>query len=702
MRSAINYPALDPNDGGPAVGVPFIGPDFGTRIVRATDEADYYGTSVGVANTVSGTNSSAEAYSCSRFNAALGIKGGYICWFYTGGGGWGAFTLDATTMQIQQLTPSGWSGGSILSLGEPSTSWTDPWVTFIDGPSLQIKAYGFPAQTGFPGTPANDPFVGNTVGSGVVLFTASSSTCPNLPSGASGALSELQADSTDTQFSGYANGRYIIYFNKARPTVQYPDGACDWYDTVTNNMGGTDFSGVQKGTTWIGLAQPPSITALTPTTGTGSLAAGTYCFSETLIGVNVTGAETEPGPISCVALSATGEFSVPRPPLPTDGSSNAYMNGSSPYGWNAYGCLEPSPPTQCTPNSLQNASITAWATTTVTVSSLASGAAPPATNSSGFTIHQARLAPNGSYEFIVNQNAPNGSLEIAWQIPNGVPSTAIYYFAAVEAHTVAANNFATYQNGGGSNGYGAARANMSCMQALNFKSTPVTISSPNCSGIASNYTALGDTHPSIADDTAAANDRLPACGSSAPFGVNVLNWSVQKSNSITSIKPNGTTVRFPQTGYNPDWSTMEPLNGEIYCWAMDGSNKIWRFVHTRTSGWPYNSSSAVYGTYFYPQYGLATMTRDGKFMIFSSSWDWNLGTHGHAGWQPNMTYSSGAIVNDSNGNLETAQSAFTSGMTIPVWSTTVGSLTPDGHWKMSLGCPTAAACRWDVFVAELR
>src|SRR5579875_1483064 len=511
MRDPINYPALDPNDGGPAVGVPFIDPDFGTRIVRATDESDYYGTSVGVANTVSGTNSSAEAYSCSGFNPALGVHGGYICWFYTGGGGWGAFTLDATTMQIQQLTPSGWSSGSILSLGEPSTSWTDPWVTFIDGPSLQIEAYAFPAQTGFPGTPANDPFVGNTVGSGVVLFTASSTACPNLPAAASGGLSELQADSTDTQFSGYANGRYIVYWNKTR-------SACDWYDTLTNNMGGTDFAGVVKGTTWIGLAQPPGITAPTPITGTGSLAAGTYCFDETLVGVGTTGAETEPGPVSCVALSATGEFTLARPPLPTDGSSNAYLNGGKPYGWNVYACLEASPPAQCTPSELQNTSATLWATTSITVSSLASGAAPPTTNSSGFTIHQARLAPNGSYEFIAAQNAPNGSLEIAWQIPNGTPTTAVYYYASAMAHTVSANNFVTYQNGGGSNGYGSTVANMSCIQALKFKSTPVTITSPNCAGIAKNYSAMGDTHPSYADDTASANDQVPICGSSAPFG----------------------------------------------------------------------------------------------------------------------------------------------------------------------------------------
>ena len=585
LRSAINYPAIDPNDGGPAVGVPFIDPNFGTQIVRVTDEATYYGSGTGVANTVSQTNSSAEAYSCSKFNPALASAGGYLCWFLSGGNGWEPFVLDATTMQIYQL-PAKQPG--YLATGEPNTSWTDPWVTFTSETADTVDARALSAVSGiYPATPQPDPFVGTTIGSAYPLFTANTTTCPNLPTGANGTLSELESDSSDTKFEGYTNN-VVVYVDRTNPASP----KCDWWDVNTAQVGGTDFAGVVSTTTW---------------------------------------------------------------------------------------------------------------TTT------------------GVTIHQSRLAPSGKYVVVAPETGTTNFLY--WQ--TGPPVTAAVYDGAYsQAHNVPLNNWDSLQDGGdsytGGKGY---LGNMSCIEALAVTAFPVvnTLTNPgNCVGIGSpTYTAGGDTHPSAADEYTALNDMYPIIGSSKPFPMNTFVWNVGASSIGSEGTPNGTTIRWDgkNTTYNPDWSTMEPLNGELYGWSMDGSNKIWRFAHTRTSGYNWNSLTAPYynaigppaGIGFAIAYGLCTETHDGNFAICTSNWDFSLGTHGYAGWQPYTAYTSGtSIINDSNGNLETAQSSFTSGAFMPVWSTTNTGLSNDGStvgaWAMgnTASCPYHAACRWDVFAVRLK
>ncbi|MGH9354775.1 MAG: hypothetical protein ACRD10_01430, partial [Terriglobia bacterium] len=115
-RSAIPYTQTDPNDGGPAVGVPFADPDTGTRITRVTDGMTEYGTGLPANEDNNMSNASAEAYTCSNFNPAIASHGGYLCWYQDqGAGGYFAFMIDATTMQTQVLQAPSFSPTGIVA-----------------------------------------------------------------------------------------------------------------------------------------------------------------------------------------------------------------------------------------------------------------------------------------------------------------------------------------------------------------------------------------------------------------------------------------------------------------------------------------------------------------------------------------------------------------------------------------------------------
>ncbi|MGH9355095.1 MAG: hypothetical protein ACRD10_03110, partial [Terriglobia bacterium] len=543
----------------------------------------------------------------------------------------------------------------------------------------------------------------NTFGVPVALFAASTATCPNLPAGAGGPndLFEVQASADDTKLTGYSNNRYVIYWNRT-------NNHCDWYDTATNTVGGSDVSWVQHTTGFTGLAAPRSIATPTLVTG-GSFAAGTYCFSESLVPDNDFntgnyGMETLPGPETCVTVAAGDTVTLAKPPLPTDANSSNYLNNiyTSLKGWNAYGCQEASPPTQCTPNVIQNASLISWAMASTVLSSLAaSGATAPISDVAGFAIHQGRGSPSGNFVELTSGGPAGGNHQAVFGWLAG--TTAVNVLHAF-GHVAPGWNYVLYNDGAGSDGAGWNNFLMGITIATN----PPVFSRTFNSSRAPGFVFGGDMHPSWADDyggAAGTGDYMPACGSVDPRSKKTMNWSPAPLQG--EAPPNGTTVRFPNAGYNPAWSTMAPKDAEILCEATDGSGTTWRFGHSRSSKYGWNSSSADSG-FFYPNYVLGTITRDAKFMIFTSYWDWDLGSFGHYSWAPNTTYTSGTIINDSNGNLEIAQSNFTSGATIPGFSTTVGGLANDGAtsgaWKMSQtgACPLDGECRFDVFVAELK
>lgn len=764
LRSAITYSALDPNDGGPAVGVPFLDPDTGTRITRVTDgmiQWPYHSNISSSASTFN-TNSAAEADSCSNLNPSIGLHGGYLCWLFDNGNNTSEFVVDKTTLSANVIESPNWQSNNGHSLtNEAAASWTDPWAFFTSAASLTFDAFCNAGVAGIvPATPTPDTFCGSTLDAAVPLFTASAANCPNLPAGASGTLLEISSTSDDNVFEGFDGDRYIILWNRA-------NGDCDWYDTGTGTVGGSGIAGVQTALIWSVYPAPASMTAPTAGGSGGTFTAGdAYCFDQTFVTTQVIGdgnygAETTPGPEECTpALTAGQKVTLSRPPLASDWvSSSATYNNHPPAGWNDYGCQEVTVGTPCAPNVIQNTSgEIAWGTASVALSSLVtSGAVPPATDVGGFAIHQCRISPGGKYVYITMGglganpglgagnlgwitgswnnwqastaynlgdviNDSNGNLETArgsftsgsgshpawsttiggtasdnggtWMMSKG--ATNVVNIATMGGHTAPGGHFTLYNNGTGTPAPGW-NSKFEEIQILGTRPTQTV------AGLAGPQPMRGfqtgnDLHPSWATNYGGA-DTAPFCASAdgrgdPSFGIN---------GASTTAKANGTMIRWPNSGFNPAWGVGSPGDGEMICEAVGGSGRVWRFGHHRSSYLDWNSSSATENNW-YAQYALGSISHDGDIMIFTSSWDWSLGSFGHWSWAPNNTYTSGTVINDSNGNLETAQSSFTSGSTMPVWSTAVGGTTSDGGgtWKMSLGCPSSARCRYDVFVAELK
>ncbi|MGH9358548.1 MAG: hypothetical protein ACRD1O_05170, partial [Terriglobia bacterium] len=548
------------------------------------------------------------------------------------------------------------------------------------------------------------------------------------------------------------------------------NGHCDWYDTVANEVGGSDISGVQHTVGFYGFPTPLSMTAPSVGGSGGSFTTGAaYCFDETIVTRTEVkpgnfGEETTPGSTQCTAaLTAGEEITLSRPPRGSDSISQDYVYidsgaGGVPNGWNVYGCQEVAVGTPCAPNAIQNTSNEiSWASGNTTLVSFASGgAAPPATNVAGYMIHQGRIAPAGNFVYftggggdelggaantvfawILNTETgwaantayvagnvikdSNGHLETAqdaftsgssapawsattggttidnggtWMMSQG--ATNAVNLSYLGGHTVPAGGFVIFNNGGSTDPGG---------WNTDFEQIPLlgaTVPAPHGGNYAGSrpvpgFSAAGDLHPSIGTDYGGA-DKVPFCASSDARG----STSIAMGGG-TFPAPNGTTIRWPNSGFNPDWGVGAPGFGEIMCFAMDGSGKEWRFGHTRSSFAGDNKSSPAAGNWF-ASYVLGDVSRDGNLMIFTSSWAWDLGTANYWSWAPNISYTSGTVINDSNGNLETAGSNFTSGAVEPNWSKSVGGTTPDngGTWTMKFGCPTVAACRWDVFVMELK
>jgi hypothetical protein len=60
-----------------------------------------------------------------------------------------------------------------------------------------------------------------------------------------------------------------------------------------------------------------------------------------------------------------------------------------------------------------------------------------------------------------------------------------------------------------------------------------------------------------------------------------------------------------------------PYESEIFCVETDGlASTIWRFAHTRAHWYPG----------FFNTQPLGSLSRDGHFFLFTSSWDEQLGT----------------------------------------------------------------------------
>lgn len=89
-----------------------------------------------------------------------------------------------------------------------------------------------------------------------------------------------------------------------------------------------------------------------------------------------------------------------------------------------------------------------------------------------------------------------------------------------------------------------------------------------------------------------------------------FTWSNGRSNDNAPVC--GTTY-----SYDGDQSVTQPYDGEIFCIETDGlRSTLWRFGHNR----------AVWNASFFYTAPLVNISPDGRFLLFSSSWDNLVGT----------------------------------------------------------------------------
>jgi hypothetical protein len=98
------------------------------------------------------------------------------------------------------------------------------------------------------------------------------------------------------------------------------------------------------------------------------------------------------------------------------------------------------------------------------------------------------------------------------------------------------------------------------------------------------------------------------------FGIQ-YHFSWNDANPNDSVPVCGSSLRYYAYGL-----ITRPWDAEIDCFETDGAaSTIWRFAHNRAS---------ADGVHFNTQ-PLGSLSRDGRFFLFTSDWDGQLGIESH-------------------------------------------------------------------------
>jgi hypothetical protein len=225
---------------------------------------------------------------------------------------------------------------------------------------------------------------------------------------------------------------------------------------------------------------------------------------------------------------------------------------------------------------------------------LAKGIKPPTVSSAGYNVHNARLSRDGTAIKII----PKGARSLFIWMPGTTNISACSL--AGEGH----DGVASYCGGHTVLGYshminpGGPGGDESVLirplsQLDNFvqRLTPeVTVPKSM------------DVHWSWNNDQ--PSDTTPVCGAYSG-----------------AAHREGDGTRNPAT--NPLLSERQPWDREIVCVATSGPPKVWRFAnHHATTAC---NASAKSGSCF-EAIAIGNVSQDGRFFLFSSDWDWGLGS----------------------------------------------------------------------------
>jgi hypothetical protein len=560
----------------PPANTPFRDPDFGSRMVRVTD-----------ANTLGGvsfhTDSAGETNEWSKFDPSIGEHGGYRFWVDGSGGGTLPFELDATTMHVARIGGRQAKGlgrrGNLPLAGE--FSYTNPDVLFGTW-GTRVMEYNFT--------------------NGKVKQVYDFDKCPGLPKHLERHMHTggFTISGDDTKFAYTFGGgeqdqsKLAVFYDRS---ANGGAGACYWYDSRFGTVGGTNVppTPVAGG---VGQLAAPAAPKVTASPGSGSLPSGDYYVEITArsrldrhFGETPPSAETGP-----VHLASPGTLTITFPSLANPDllwlpprNSGCWRNGPRCTPFNVY--IGTSPGSETLQNKHGPVGGQSYTRSTPLKHS---SRRPPAVNTAGYTIHDARMSKSGTVvrvteafrgtEYFWIPGTPKVTPCITWQPNRQVAGYCGGHLAMGYSHLVNATGYF--------DDMGIVIHPLSDLSKWRLLIDPLP----------SPVEWTEDKHFSWSD--ANASDTMPVCGSL------YIDANVRGGNGTQNVLTN------PLLQIHRAWDR------EIFCLATTGPSRVWRFAHDRATGTS-NANARVNTDFWATPKG--NVSQDGKFYLFTSNWEWSLG-----------------------------------------------------------------------------
>ncbi|MBZ5679207.1 MAG: hypothetical protein LAO24_03765 [Acidobacteriia bacterium] len=428
---------------------------------------------------------------------------------------------------------------------------------------------------------ANNAIMAYNVASGKQIKVYDLNKCPNLPadlSGYGGAISNSGDDSKFVDYSGgrmQGFGRLVTFYDRA-------SDHCYWYDTATGRLGG---SGIETVSIKQGKLAAPAAPRLTITSG--NLPAGDYYVqltANTLMHPNF--GETLPSPEAHIHLNSTGGIAISAPDI--DNPFGMILAGYTVYIGTALG------------QEMRQASAVQGQQDYTQSAALVKGGTPPATSTAGYNVHNARVSRDGNVVKVIPQNGQAmylwkpGTTDVSACSTHGegkVPDIASF----CGGHTVLGYTHLINAGGPGSTTSLLMRPTNDLNRITQLFPSDITVPMSMDS-----HWSWNNTDPT---------DSAPVCG----------------AYSRSSFKLQGDGTRNSAT--NPLLAVRQAFDREIVCVVTSGAPTVWRFAHHHATG--ACNASAKDGSCF-NAIAIGNVSQDGKFFLFSSDWDWSLGSDPHA------------------------------------------------------------------------
>jgi hypothetical protein len=586
----------------PAEDTPFRDPDFGSRMVRVTDASTLAGISFH-------TDSSGEQNEWSVFDPSAGEHGEYRFWAVGTGGVSVLFSLDPVTMHVSVGTTGRGRHRhhrnrlSLLPLAA-SFSYKDPDIIYGTS-GTQVLEYNLATRkttriydfARCPGLP--EPIIRNMHFGGLTIS-------------ADDKRFAYMFGGWEQDMSGLA----VFYDRSASGGT----GACYWYDSRTGTTGGSGMPSTRV-SGGVGTLAAPAAPKVSAQPGAGSLPRGDYYVKITATSrLDQSFGETPPSPeVGPVHLALPGSLNIAFPSLPNAQDLSLAPKNS--------GCVSNGP--DCTPfkvyigaspgaERLQDTKgFVGGNSYTQSTPLHTHSPSPPSQNTAGYTIHDVRMNKSGR---VVRVEEAFTATEYFWTpgtttvMPciRGMPNNQVAgycggHLAMGYSHMVNATGFF--------DDMGIVIHPLANLRAWRLLVNPIP-NPPEWSE--STHWSWSDANPS---------DSMPFCGSTY----------------VDAIVHGGNGTQDVLT--NPVLEIHRAWDREIVCLATTGPSKVWRFAHDRATGT--SNDNAPINTSFW-SVPIGNLSQDGKFYLFSTDWNWSLGSE-----------------------------------------------------RGSFGCPSSGTCRSDVFIVQL-